>query len=678
MTDPLQMWSDRLANAQTDEARRALLAELALWRAKNLTNITATRRATYTVALLHQQLGDRGRAVSEARSLASLCRTPPEAADEEMTSVNRLMRSLDLPSLSASSRPTGAASGRREQRGRDRKGKPQRENNRRDAKRGSIEDARQAVASGDWAQALRALDGMRGASAVVIRAYAKLSQALAAPQAEQQGKLEEVLQLLARGSGIRPQSERPAPEDTPLTQLLGPVPARRAARLRAIDAFAEAHPDRLDELAEAALLHHVQVYGKAAPAPWLVGTVGRALATGSAERTQAAINQLRAEQAIAVSAYDEWPFERLLRVMSRALAAGMELRGLRRGVLAREEPDDRKLWTLRLGIDGVERMICVGPHATAPYPAGKAEALAGRLVALCPRTLLLATGSGNEELRTHAAAKGLAVEAHDADDDALLTLVREAGGRAKDAVAPPPERLTEALEAEVFDVEAVRAAVSDFRRPDRALRPVLRLELDDERTAGLLSAVHEAAEPGLAIPEGTTLAIRVAAHGDATRAVLVDGPASERFGGPGVSVVVELARALIDDGWTLHRVLRGPTRRECRLHPAVETLSASMGGLWRLLIRKGDQRGEVWLVADLPVEGRAAVPLLLLEEHARVVVLPEGSELVAWWGSITGAPEPIAWSGGEAAAITGAAAAFPAVAPEPRVEATSEVAPSPG
>ncbi|HHO52202.1 MAG TPA: hypothetical protein ENK18_15330 [Deltaproteobacteria bacterium] len=679
MSDPLQMWSDRLADAQTDEDRRALLAELALWRVKNLTDITATRRATYTVALLYQRLGERERAVGEARSLVSLCRTPPEAAEEEIISVNRLMRSLDLPPLSAPPRPTGgAASSRRERPPRERKGKPARELSRQEARRGAIEEARQAVASEDWSRALRALEGQRGAPALVIRAYVELSLALAAPEDQRAAKLEAVRGLLARGSGIRAQGERAAEEDTPLTRLLGSVPARRAAQLRAIDAFAEAHPDRLDELAEAALLHHVQIHGKTAPAPWLVGTVGRALASGDAERTQAAINALRSERSIAVQAYDEWPFERLLRVMSRALAEGMELRGLRRGVLAREEPDDRKLWTLRLGIDGVERMICVGPHATVPYPPGKAGALAVRLVALCPRTLLLATGSGNEELRAQAEARGLSVQAHDADDEALLALLRGARGRGGGAAAPPPERLAEALQAEVFDVDAVREAVSDFRRPDRALRPVLRLELDDERTAGLLTAVHAAAEPGIAIPEGTTLAIRVAAHGGATRAILVDGPAAERFGGPGVSVVVELARAMIDDGWVLHRVLRGPTRRECRLHPAVETLSGSMGGLWRLLIRKGDQRGEVWFVADLPAEGRAAVPLLLLEEHARVVVLPAGSDLVSWWASISGAPEPIGWSGAEAPLILQAAAAFPAVPLKARGAGESGVAPTPG
>ncbi len=326
MSDPLQMWSDRLANAQTDEARRALLAELSLWRVKNLTDVTATRRATYTVAQLHHTLGDRDRAVAEARSLVSLCRTPPEAAEEEVSSINTLMRSLSLPPLSSGLRPTGAASDRRERGGRERRergnGRERREprESKRDSGRNAIESARQAVSSEDWRGALSALDGTRGAAAVVIRAYAQLSMALAGPEPERAAKIEAVRDLLARGSGIRAQAEREPQPETPLSKLLGNVPSRRAARLRAIDAFAEANPERLDELAAATLLHHVQVYGKSVPAPWLVGTVGRALASGESPQTRAAINELRSAKAIAVSAYDEWPFERLLRVMSGARA----------------------------------------------------------------------------------------------------------------------------------------------------------------------------------------------------------------------------------------------------------------------------------------------------------------------------------------------------------------------
>ena len=195
---------------------------------------------------------------------------------------------------------------------------------------------------------------------------------------------------------------------------------------------------------------------------------------------------------------------------------------------------------------------------------------------------------------------------------------------------------------------------------------MLGLDLDDERTAALLASVHGRSDPEAAIPEGTTVAIRAATTGAATRALL-EGPARQRYGGPDIETVVELAAAVMADDWHLHRVLRGPTRRESKAQPALQTLSDSLSGLWRLLLRRGDQRGELWFVAELPVEGRAAIPLLLVEEHDRVVVLPVDAELLGWWGSLQGAPTPIGWTGAEADALREAVAGFAAV---PRVEAS--------
>ncbi|MBX2803444.1 MAG: hypothetical protein KTR31_37535 [Myxococcales bacterium] len=679
MSDPLQMWSDRQANAHTPEARRALLAELAVWRARNLTNVSATRRATYTIARLHQQIGDHDKAVGEAKTLMSLCRTPPEAADEEIAAVSGLLKALGI-SAEAPTHVNGAQRrdrrGRRDQRERRAAGERRAPGERpaKTGRPGSVEAARRAANAGDWAGVMSATDGAKGAGATVLRAYAQLAVALAAPEAERAAKLDALRDLLARGAGLRTPSQSVAPGDDPLSVLLGePVPTRRGPRLRMMDAFAEANPDRLDELAEAALKHHVLTSGKPVPAPWLVGVVGRALALTEAERTKAAIAELRNSNAVAVAAYDELPFHRLQRVTKRAAALGHGIGSLRRGVLAREEPDDRKLWTLRLTIDGIERMLTVGPHATAPYPPGKSEMLAARLVALCSRTLLLATGSGNEELRERAQAMGISVLAQDADDDAVIAALAEAGPAASpDAPgAPPPERLQQALQAETFDAEAIRSAVADFRRPDRALRPIMRLDIDDERTATLLGAVHEAAGPDVVIPEGTTMAVRAAAHGAATRALLVDSPASGRFGGPGVAQVVDLAKVVLDDGWFVHRVLRGPTRREGRIQPAVQTLAPSLGGLWRLLVRRGEQRGEVWYVAELPAEGRAAVPLLLLEEHARTVALADDEELATWWSTVAGAPSAVRWTGAEAETLKTAMGAFEASAPVPEAPAAT-------
>ena len=106
--------------------------------------------------------------------------------------------------------------------------------------------------------------------------------------------------------------------------------------------------------------------------------------------------------------------------------------------------------------------------------------------------------------------------------------------------------------------------------------------------------------------------------------------------------VIDIARILLDGGWEVHRVLRGPTRRECTAHPVLDTLAPAMAGLWRLLVRKADpsraesegpggpsRKGEVWYLADLPPEGRAGVPQLLLEDWQRVVVVPLEPELLA-------------------------------------------------
>ena len=113
-------------------------------------------------------------------------------------------------------------------------------------------------------------------------------------------------------------------------------------------------------------------------------------------------------------------------------------------------------------------------------------------------------------------------------------------------------------------------------------------------------------------------------------------------------------------------MLRGPTRRECTSHPVLETLSPSMSGLWRLLIRKDDRKGEVWYLADLPPEGRAGVPQLLLEDWQRVVVVPVEPEILSWWRTL-GSAEALGWTGAEGEALVGAVEAFVARA-EPRDE----------
>lgn len=668
-----------MGRAQSVEDQRALLADLAVWRARHLSDVVATRRATYTIARLHQRMGDHGQAVAEARSLASLFRTPPKPTDEATASATSLFESLGeaVPEMSQ----TGARRGRgrdrdRGDRGdrRERRERPERpERPRKNEKANNgMQDAKRAAQNGDFAAVTKALDGARGPSAAVLRAFAELSQLLQGQTIDRES-VDRIRQELGRAAGLRQQAPAPSGDD-PLSKLVGqPVPTRRPARIRVLEQWADANPDRIDELAETALRQHVASSGPDAPAPWLVGFVGRALATSDGARTSQAINDLRQQSAFAVKVYGEWPFERLLRLMAHARSEGWTLGQLRRGVLAREEPDDRKLWTLRLtDPEGVERMVVVGPHATEAYADGLPETLATRLVNLSPQTLFLGTGFGNEALRNAVGVKGLGVLDQDTDDAAILAATKAVEGPppAEAPAASPPNQLATALTAEAFDADAVAEAVRRFRRPDRALRSVVKLELDDQRTAALLAAVHEAVPPGQVIPEGTTLAIRTAAKGPQTMALIESGPAAERFGGPGIANVVDVARTALADGWTLHRVLQGPTRRESRNYPVVETLAGSLTGLWRLLVRRGEQRGELWYVADLPAEGRATIPQLLLEKHARTVTLAPDDDLVTWWNGLGGAPTGIAWADGAAEAVKAALDAFeieerPAEGPAP-------------
>ena len=296
--------------------------------------------------------------------------------------MQRLMEGLGLGSVPV---PTvsGADNRRERRRGRDRdrdRGREPREartRGERPERGGTItHDAKAAAQSGDWAGVRKATEGARGAGATVLRVYAMLQEATAGPADQLGAKLDQVKDLLARSAGLR--SARAHEADQALATLIGePLPHKRGPRMRVLEGFADAHPEKLDELGAAVLQHHVSTMGANQAAPWLVGIVSSALMKTDGSRTQDAITSLQAERALAAAPYDELPFERLLRFSRSATEAGHTVGSLRRGVLAREEPDDRKLWTLRVTIDGVERMIVVGPHATEGYPKGKGRVARG-------------------------------------------------------------------------------------------------------------------------------------------------------------------------------------------------------------------------------------------------------------------------------------------------------------
>lgn len=690
----MDQWSDRIAQSHEPADRRALLAEVAGWRARHLGDIPATRAATLAISRLHRLLGDEEAAVREARSLVSLCHSTPVASEAEYEAAREWLAQLG----ERAPRLPGAPG----KQGRD-KGRAKAAAAEATAEGRSIrEEVISRVERGDYTGALKASANRRGASAELMRAWVQLTRALSTDDPERrESDLRDLEQRLRRRVGAAeaeapapvpaPTPEAPAPAapepipDDPLSRLLGrAVPRRRERRTEIIERFAEEHPERVDELAAAALEHHVQTSGPRTPAPWLATVVGRALAADGA-RTRATLERMQADGVFAVTAYQEEPFGRLVALQQEAGQQGWTLGPMRRGVLARAEPRERKLWTLRLGREDGERMLVVAPDTDEAYPEGMGARLAQRLTHLCPRIVLLAPGAGNAGLREAASALGLRVFSTDPGGDALLQAlaeaptvegVPEARETAEPAPAPseparpdegprPAEALAEAL-ARDADASELAPILERFGRRFRAVQAaerVLGARPDDDRAASVLHALHASAAPSEAIPEALTLAVRAAAAGgERSRAALVESPMSQRFGGPGVDVVVDLARVVMEEGWELHRVLRGPTRREREAHPVLDTLSGPLQGLWRLLVRRGDLRGEVWYVAHLPIEGRAALPQLLLDDVRRAIVLPIDPDLLAWYETLN-APEAIGWTGDEGEALRTELASWSAPGP---------------
>jgi hypothetical protein len=117
-------------------------------------------------------------------------------------------------------------------------------------------------------------------------------------------------------------------------------------------------------------------------------------------------------------------------------------------------------------------------------------------------------------------------------------------------------------------------------------------------------------------------------------------------------VLVDVASAVVGAGWEIGRVLRGPTRRERDTRPVLATLAEELDGVWRLLVRKGAVKAEVWYIDHLSASGRAGVAQMLAEPGARVVALPIDPDLLAWYAGLGGAAA-IGWTGGEAAELAG-------------------------
>ena len=203
----------------------------------------------------------------------------------------------------------------------------------------------------------------------------------------------------------------------------------------------------------------------------------------------------------------------------------------------------------------------------------------------------------------------------------------------------------------VPEIEVLVPIIQQWDRMWRAIQAGERDPLSDAQVERLLVAVDTASDDDRTIPGGTSLALRTAAAGgELSKALLLNGTPAKRYGGEGIESVLELSSAAVAGGWRVDRVLRGPTRRETREHPALGTLGGAMNGLWRVLLRKEEARCELWFIAALSPEGRAGVPPLLLSDHKRVIALPIDPDLLGWYGTLD-APDAIGWTGDEGDAL---------------------------
>jgi hypothetical protein len=684
---PFDHWNSKRSAASDADAQRALVSEIGSWRARNLTDIPGQRDAAFALAKLHKTLGNTDDAVREARTLMSLCQTPPEASKAELAVARKT-----LTGLGASAPRVASAAPARERR--------ERKPDRNDRSAGSAPDAVvERALAGDFSGARRIAKGQKSRQA--LRVWVDVQEILASDADQREallrrleGRLRQTLGLaVPKGSKAEQPPAPPVPEDGALGQLLGRrLPRRREPFLRAMEAWLDEHPDQVDVLASTALQHHIDGTGADHPAPWLATFVARALiADGAATR---AVIQSHAEAPIGAT-FLEPAFERSL-----SLVASPRFSGLRRSVLGRNaEPDDRRAWTVRF--DDQAKMLVVVPEHTEPYPTDIAEQLAARLPALCSRVVVLAPGPANGPLREVLAGAGLvSLDGRPSDSELLAALdhvtpmerperpkrespkKKEArkddakqAPRAQDAAPSPAPAKAEAPKVDPMD--AVRDVLADpsadVPRIRAALEPLPKLRdaflhasatwfplADDAsvRTAALLDAADAEAPDGLRVPEATTLALRVAAaQAGPTLDRLSAGSTAERFSGPGIADVVGVVRGAQDAGWTLRRAFRGTTRRERRNQPMLSELAGALDGVWRLGVERDGVRAELWYVADLPIEGRAAIPQLLLEERQRVVVLPVDPDLMSWYATLD-APAAIGWTGEEAADVGAALSAL--------------------
>ncbi|MGC6513204.1 MAG: hypothetical protein ACON4N_01820 [Myxococcota bacterium] len=627
MTAPFGTWADRLATAGDEASRRAMLAEIGAWRAGRLTDMNAQRHASWALSSLYAQLGDHAQAANEGQQLLALCQMPPKVSKAEMRFAHDHVRRLARNNKKAEA----AASGRGHER-RD------------------WSEAAQLVRTGQFAEARKAAPSRKGPRAAIFRVLCDLGEALYSEEREAAlaGLFEQLISRYENDGSNEASGPQAAEIPGALAAILeAPVPSRRDDLMDLLERFLEENPARVDEVAAAALEHHVAVQGTKANAPWLFTIVGRALCSSEGAATRAAVARLSERGAYAVSAYGESGFERGVTVLRSAVALGYDIKSFRRGVLRKGEPPERRLWTFRVTRDFTERLLVVAPFGVTPYAGKTAKRLAARCVDLADRVVVWS--EGQEAFTAAASAAGATTVEVDTIEQVLEALEQvEPHGRkrkapAEGAASSEPAASSDApsgpdvlaqlgelfVREEAPTLEDYEAPMSGLRRAFKAfdaIRDVVEAgELADldTRLTTFLRALHLSAPAGIMLAEGTTLALRFAARGDenAMRTAFEEEGFQTRFGGLGWQGAVSITAAMTGAGWRLDRVYRGTSRRERRARPALDTFGDALGGFWRLVYRgEGDRSCTLWWLTDLTPEGTAAVPLVLLDIQPDVVL----------------------------------------------------------
>lgn len=704
LTQSFGHWNERIDAATDEHARRALLGEIGVWRAQRITDIPAQRTASFALSMLYALLGEGPPALNEARQMMALCRTPPNPPGEDMRFAEkhlaRVERSFGPKPAGA---PRAAAVQARTPAGRN---APR-------AERGApsfpaagpdpFDAAIAAVRAGRFDEARGLIGGLRGGRAGVLRMWSSLAEALSFDGEAREAALRGLERELAARFTEPERAERPERQDRaapdaepafrttgPLAALIGQVPTARDALVDAVTAYIAAHPEQIDAVAAAALQDHVAANGPRAVAPWLVGITGTALASGDGAATRRTLNELDGNWA--VTAYSEPPFAWLVDVLRVALAAGWTLVSLRRGVLRKGAPGGRETWTLRLTKDGIERLIAAVPPTDLP-DAAIAERLVARFSDLCDRVVLLVTEPGQAALADAGRALGFAVAS---DATSAFAALYTVGDHARVGLTPAPteakapaareprppreprapredaaprgpgpmDAVAEKFAAEPADVEAWSPLLATLDRGFKAFVAIrttletMAAEQLDARLAPLLEALHAVTPESVRLAEGISVAVRTAAavpDGAVAALLARDDATAARYGGRASLTLAGIARALGASGWTVRRVLLGITRREQRAQAALAPLGRRVEGMWRLIVSRGAQAGEIWYVDAPSPEALAAAPLLLLEPRQRAFLVAPSFD-----GTLALPTEAIVWTGAEGDALVASIDAWPA------------------